>query len=262
MGVTVEKLTGIDRGGRPLRDSPYRASRGAGRSDERALPGAQGPDQAARPSREGSELQRDPRSARTWCRCCSRTPPTRAIRKLADRREVGPAEQVARHDLVVSDRADRHVGRPGHRRLDRAARGRRSLRLLLERHDRQVGHADRFAEDMEWSCDDSVRAFAWGSGVQPAQRPQDVRSRTRRPRAQEHRDRQTRRRRLSAIPGFERVQAAGAADHGRRADQDGGAAQEDRRRHCQAGARSRTSKRLRRSGRKRSTTRWSSAPRP
>ena len=28
-------------------------------------------------------IDRDPLAARTWCRCCSRTPPTRAIRRAS-----------------------------------------------------------------------------------------------------------------------------------------------------------------------------------
>ena len=60
-------------------DPARRAARDTGRGDQRALPGAQGRDQAARPSREGSGPQPRSAPATTWCRCCSRTPPTRAI---------------------------------------------------------------------------------------------------------------------------------------------------------------------------------------
>ena len=103
-----------------------------------------------------------------------------------DREEVGPAGQVARHGLVLPDRSDRDLRHRGHRRLDRPARGERALRLLLERHDRQVGHAHRLEQGHGVVAPGHGRRLLLGLGRRAGAGSPHVRCRADRPRAQEH----------------------------------------------------------------------------
>ena len=115
-------------------------------------------------------------------------------------------------------------------------------------------------KDMDWSRKDTVSVFAWGSGVQPARDRRMIGSRAdrRRPEEPGHRPGAAGRLRRS---GQGALPAADPADHRRLADQDGRAAQEDRRRHRAARGDWPTSSRPPRSARRRSTRRWSRAPR-
>jgi hypothetical protein len=67
-------------------------------------------------------------------------------RELAGAEALGPFVQMAGYGLHVSRTGGQSVGRRRGRRLDRQARRERLLRVLLQRHDREIRDAGRLAE--------------------------------------------------------------------------------------------------------------------
>ena len=125
------------------------------------------------------------------------------------------------------------------------------LRLVLERHDRQVGHADRGRPGHGVVTRRHRRRLLLGLRGGTREGSPDVRGGADRRCPQE---RHHSRRAAGGVrrSPFRPVPVAGSADHRWPTDQHGGAAQGDRRRHRAARARSHSSRRLRRRERRRS----------
>ena len=131
--------------------------------------------QAARPSRRGSRPHRSARFRRHRAAAVRAHRLQELSRSLADRAEMGSHGPLARHGFGPSRQRHRHIGRPGHRRLDRAAGDDGPFRFLFERHDRQVSDADRFGGRHGLVETRFGRGIFLGIGRRTAAGPADVR---------------------------------------------------------------------------------------
>ena len=188
--------------------------------------------QAARPSRRGSGHHRGPQPRGRGAAAVPAHRLQELSRKLPDASRSGTgwasgSTPISTHPIAPIDTADIADIDDWIERLQ----AKRPLRLLLERHDRQVGDADRVAEGHGLVA--SSTRSASSPGDRACSRRATAGCSAWRPSPMCRKNNVIGEAQTAAFgdPRLRALRLSGAADHRRRADPDGGAAQGDRRRH-------------------------------